>query len=270
MSPISSCPARFQAAHRVLANELSRHGFDICHYFLPQWYNDSIFDDGVSVLPPLPNPSPTTAFLVGNTKRLWPIFMDWLEERKKSDGKDAILKNDPLDTYTVETIGKVVEENKWRFVGDQYESPGEPSCDIFWSSDTREDRLISMQRLASVSGLCYLDEASNMAIHPTFGSWLSFRAAVLFHVGVVDIVGGEGDNSNQSLPIPVARLLSKAEEMNARKFVEKAFDKNTPKEDVTKCLIAARDSVVLGRDEHRFSDAQLMYHDTKNVKYLYL
>ena len=267
MAASSSCPA----AHRVLANELSRHGFDICHYFLPQWYNDSIFADGVSVLPPLPNPSlPTAAFLVGNTKRMWPIFMDWVEERKKSEGGDTILKSDPLDTYTKESIGKVVEENKWRFVRDHHESTGEPSCDIFWSSDTRENRLISMQRLASVSGLCYLDEASNMAIHPTFGPWLSFRAAiVLFHVGGVDN-GGEGDYSMQSLPMPVANLLSKAEEMNARKFVEKAFDKNTPKEDVTKCLIAARDSVVLGRDEHRFSDVQLMYHYTKDVKYLYL
>lgn len=197
--------------------------------------------------------------------------MDWVEERKKSEGNHAILKNDPLDTYTMASIGKVVEENKWRFVGDQNESTGEPSCDIFWSSDTRENRLISMQRLASVSGLCYLDETSNMAIHPKFGPWISFRAAILFHVGHVDIDTSREDNhSTQSLPMPVAKLLSKAEEMDARKFVARAFDMSTPKDDVTKCLIASRDSVVLGRDEYRFSDAQLMYHYTKDVKYLYL
>ena len=280
MAPSGCCPARLQVAHRFLANELSRHGFDISHYFLPRWYNDSIIADGVSVLPPLPSPSPTTAittaaFLVGNTKRMWPIFLDWIEKERELAGKDKLLNNEPLDTYTMESIGKVVKENSWRFVGDDNgsrRSTGEPSYEIFWSSDTSENRLISMQRIASISGLCYLDKASNMAIHPKFGPWLSFRAAILFHVGVDIDTYREGHDSAQPVPMPVPNLLSKAEETNARKFVAKALEKKTSKEeddDVVKCLIAARDSVVLGRDEHRFSYSQLMYHYTKDIKYLY-
>ena len=206
---------------------------------------------------------------------MWPIFLDWIEKERELAGKDALLNNEPLDTYTMGSIGKVVKENSWRFVGDDNgsrRSTGGPSYEIFWSSDTSENRLISMQRIASISGLCYLDKASNMAIHPKFGPWLSFRAAILFHVGVDIDTYREGHDSAQPVPMPVPNLLSKAEETNARKFVAKAFEKKTSKEeddDVVKCLIAARDSVVLGRDEHRFSDSQLMYHYTKDIKYLY-
>lgn len=200
------------------------------------------------------------------------MFLDWVEERKNPEGKDAgaFLHNDPLDTFTVESIGKVVEENSWRFGGDQNKTSamcGEPSYDIFWASDTRENRLVSMQRIASVSGLCYMDEASNMAIHPQFGPWLSFRAVTLFHV-VGNDIDREGDGAAQPLPKQVPNPLSNQEEMNARRFVEKAFDKNASKDSCAEFLIAARDSVVLGRHEHRFSDSQLMYHYTKDVRYL--
>ena len=190
------------------------------------------------------------------------------------------MKNDPLDTYAKESIGKVVEETAARHfvVGDQNETtPGASSYDIFWSFDTTRDRLISMQRIAAVSGLCHLDEASNMAIHPLFGPWLSFRAVILFHSG--DMTNdGDGDLSALPAPDPIPSLLTQEEEANARAFVQKAFDKNTPKDDdasirrgwVVKCLIASRDSAALGRsrEEHRFSDSQLMYHYTKDAKYL--
>ena len=267
--------SRNHAAQRVLASDLSRYGFDICHNFRPQWYNDSVVADGVSIqsiLPPLPThaasqpsqtvPTTTTAFLVGNTKRMWPLFLNWIEKRRKLEDGDLIVKNDPLDTYAKESIGKVVEETAARHfvVGDHNNerAPGAPSYDIFWSFDTRRDRLISMQRIAAVSGLCHLDEASNMAIHPLFGPWLSFRAVILFHDGDVDL-------SALPAPDPIPSLLTQEEEANARAFVQKAFDQNTP--DV-KYLIASRDSVALGREEHRFSDSQLMYHYTKDARYL--
>ena len=276
------------AAQRVLASDLSHYGFDICHSFRPQWYNDSVVADGVSILPPLPThaapqpsqtPTTTTAFLVGNTKRMWPLFLNWIEKRRKLEDEDSIVKNDPLDTYAKESIEKVVEETAARHfvVGDHNETtPGASSSyDIFWSFDTRRDRLISMQRIAAVSGLCHLDEASNMAIHPLFGPWLSFRAVILFHSG--DMTNdGDGDLSALPAPDPIPSLLTPEEEANARAFIQKAFDKNTPKDDdasirrgwVVKCLIASRDSAALGREEHRFSDSQLMYHYTKDAKYL--
>ena len=282
--------SRNHAAQRVLASDLSRYGFDICHNFRPQWYNDSVVADGVSIqsiLPPLPThaasqpsqtvPTTTTAFLVGNTKRMWPLFLNWIEKRRELEDGDLIVKNDPLDTYAKESIGKVVEETAARHfvVGDHNNerAPGAPSYDIFWSFDTRRDRLISMQRIAAVSGLCYLDEASNMAIHPLFGPWLSFRAVILFHSGDMMTNDGDDDLSALSAPDPIPSLLTQEEEANARAFVQKAFDQNTPKDDddddiVVKYLIASRDSVALGRVEHRFSDSQLMYHYTKDVKYL--
>ena len=81
---------------------------------------------------------------------MWPIFLDWIEKERELAGKDALLNNEPLDTYTMGSIGKVVKENSWRFVGDDNgsrRSTGEPSYEIFWSSDTSENRLISMQSL---------------------------------------------------------------------------------------------------------------------------
>ena len=202
---------------------------------------------------------------------MWPLFLNWIEKRRKLEDEDSIVKNDPLDTYAKESIGKVVEETAARHfvVGDHNETtPGASSYDIFWSFDTRRDRLISMQRIAAVSGLCYLDEASNMAIHPLFGPWLSFRAVILFHSGDMITNDGDDDLSALSAPDPIPNLLTQEEEANARAFVQKAFDQNTPKDGIVKFLIASRDSVALGREEHRFSDSQLMYHYTKDAKYL--
>lgn len=237
------------------------------------------------ILAPLPNEC-SAAFLVGNTKRLWPIFLDWVDREKDAPGIDAdgddFLNNNPLDTYTRETIGRVVDANSWRLSESSLEGTLSKNCnnehtkynnteesipyDIYWAADTRDGRLLSMQRLSSVSGLCYLDEASNMACHPTYGPWLSFRAAILFYPRQCN--GKVNAASPPPCPRPVPKLLSKDEEEAAGKFVQKAFDKSTPRDDIHKHLIASRDCVKLGREEYRFAESQLHYHYTTDVKYL--
>ena len=295
-----SSPNRFKTPHRILSAELARYGFDICHPFHPSWYNDSIKNDDLpaEILPPLPNASPySTAFLVGNTRRLWPVFLNWLYKEKHVSGVDSgdddILHNDPLDTYTKEVIGKVIDDNSWLLLSSSLPSSmaedtssekgndellqkstkgmkcngTEESIqyDIYWAADTSNERLVSMQRISQVSGLCYLDAATNMACHPMYGPWISFRAAIVFTPWCCTSIE---ESECKSRPEPLAPgLLSKEEAVAAREYVQQAFDEGTPDE-VHKYLIASRDCIKLGKDKYRFTESQILYHYTQNVRYI--
>jgi len=298
-------PNRFKTAHRILSTELERYGFDICHQFHPSWYNDSIKNDDLpaEILPPFPNASPhSTAFLVGNTKNLWPVFLNWLYREKHvskvDSGDDDILHNDPLDAYTKEVIGKVIDDNSWRLLSSSspssmaedtssgkrnggllHKSSRGMKCngteesiqyDVYWAADTSKERLVSMQRISQVSGLCYLDEATNMACHPTYGPWISFRAAIVLTPWCCTSIE-ESECDDLVSPPPPERLapglLRKEEAAAAREYLQQAFDEGRPDE-VHKYLIASRDCITLGKEKYRFTESQILYHYTQNVRYI--
>ncbi|CAN0351537.1 unnamed protein product [Phaeothamnion confervicola] len=43
-------------------------------------------------------------------------------------------------------------------------------------------RLVAVQRMAVVAGLCFLDPGTHLCVHPVYGPWLAFRAVLLFDV----------------------------------------------------------------------------------------
>ena len=171
---------------------------------------------------------------------------------------------DPLDTYCQQSITQILE-NHFGSINEGYL--------VYWSSDYSADKLVSMQRVASCSGLYYLDTTTHLTVHPKFGAWHSFRAVVIVRL--------EQPQPSEEVPVKsLPCLLSVEEEQEARKEFQKALQisdetklceqlhGNGPAEDVARAWIAVRDVVILGKDEHRFYDDQLMYHYTKNSKYL--
>lgn len=253
---MSVCPASpGRKAHQILSRELAKRGFDICHSFRPEWYNESIAIDGVEILFPLAQDRYCSeAFLVGNTKHLWPRFVAWAATRSKLD--------DPLDVYTREAIEEVVHQHAFRFdssIPTKADTEQISKYEIFWAFEFGAGRLVSMQRIAQVAGLCYLDDATNMAVHPDFGPWISFRAAILFYDGE--------PKAPPNRPPPIPNLLDASEEERAREKVRKALEPATQPDQVSDLLIASRDCVSIGRD-HRFSQPQLLYHYTGDPQYL--
>jgi len=179
------------------------------------------------------------AILIGNTKNIWPRFIQWLKDaveekmkgkssengnctsKNKREALDELVEIGPFDTFLEESLCRVLGE---------FTKEGRPSSlksyEIFWSNGkrhkvdisnsqylkpnsstpskplngnyhcfideesnnnkTNEDEssssfLVSMQRVAQVTGLYWHDiEATKLCIHPEYGTWVAFRAVVIF------------------------------------------------------------------------------------------
>ena len=219
-----------------LKENLYKAGFDICHGpFSPELYNDLLESEGLiesGVLQKLPEEctiidddddddddvttskkTKTKAYLIGNTKHLWPIFLRWFQEeneklRRRSemeestsafkdennndghkscdDEYDEILIEDPLDTYEQTAIEKVVreqfvlsDEKKSKSNHNNNNNNNNVYYELYWSSDLEASRMVSMARVASCTGFSYLDNDTHLSIHSKYGTWHSYRAVLL-------------------------------------------------------------------------------------------
>lgn len=249
---------------KALASSLRDHGFDICHPFHSHWYNHHIENEG---LPLVKIPS-GQSLLIGNTKHLWPIFLRWL--RQNSDP----LPSDPLERYCTETISTLVM-NIFSSV----------KHDIFWSHQSSTP-LVSMQRVAHVSGLAFMEPTTKLSIHPLYGTWLAFRAVVVFHTSGSCENSVEVQCTPNLSPLVESYRLSQQEQEAADSAMKHALYKtNTTAESIHICRrlhggegmlqddlykdwIALRDVVSIGRKDYRYSEGQLMYHYTKDLQFL--
>jgi len=204
----------------------------------------------LTLLPDYGREGGALAFLIGNSKAMWGRMLHWLR------ALDAAIK-DPVDTYAAEMIGGAVS----RFAGPR------TKYDAFWASDMRPERLVDMNRAAKVSGCCYFCDEMFLSIHPSFGSWVAFRAVV-----VVDM---PASNLGPAPPF-LTPLLSEEEQAAARAAFAEALRASSevklsvdgmPKHLAQKWE-AMRDCVSLGRAEHRYSRLQSEYHYTKDPKLL--
>ena len=80
-------------------DDLTACGFDICQKFHPAWYNDLITKEGIDLTP---LPEGEVAFLIGNTKAMWPKFISWLR-------RQAGIPEDPIDFYSKTNIVRIIE-----------------------------------------------------------------------------------------------------------------------------------------------------------------
>jgi len=114
-------------------------------------------------------------------------------------------------------------------------------------------RLVAMQQLAEVSGLAALSP-SHLSVHPRFGPWIALRAVI-----VCDADGPSG------APPAVASACDCA--ANCMPALERAMAAGEAScEGVAEAWrqwVAVREACPVGR-EHRYSDAQIRYHYTKD------
>ena len=277
-----------------LKENLFKAGFDICHGpFSPKLYNDRIEEDGLiasGTLFPLPETitdpddsnnnddddnksglllggsstnktkkqeqkqKKTKAYLIGNTKHLWPIFLRWLDnenkklqqqqqqandidvinnddngndnnginksnkEEKNNNDDDEILISDPLDTYE-----QTIIENSIRC-----ELLPSYWYDLYYSSVfTNPVRLISMGRIASYAGFSYLDDETHLNIHPEYGTWHSYRAVLLVAVDEEDNNNNNNDDdddaNNIALYLSLSSLISEEEAIASKLAFDNAL-----------------------------------------------
>jgi len=163
-----------------------------------------------------------------------------------------------------------------------------------------ESFLVSTQRVAKVTGKFWHDEAgTKLCVHPQLGTWTSFRALVVFHTVPVD--------SDQHVPVPelpamcpcpvTTEDITMAKEVMDYAIKASVGESNIdygmksddhPSKNLCKYLhatvtsgsdwskvsptmrpwIQLRDCISVGREKHKYEDAQLLYHYTKDPEIL--
>eukprot|EP00668_Euglena_longa_P045573 GGOE01061245.1.p1 GENE.GGOE01061245.1~~GGOE01061245.1.p1 ORF type:complete len:283 (-),score=57.24 GGOE01061245.1:76-924(-) len=248
----------------ALQAALAAGGFRVLQPFCCGWYN-ALLDAGDLPLLRLPTfgraDGRCLGFLVGNTKEAWPFFKRWLH----SHGEKWATIADPLDTYTQLIVRQAVAGA----------FPPDLQTDIFWSAEYN-GRLVCMQRLAEVSGGAFLDKVAHLNVHPTYGPWVSWRAAVV--VNCCPSALGLPVTPPPSVPCPTsqsARDTAYVLAIAASQAFKGGLNLLSPTTDprtglettVWKLCLAARDALEV---EHawRFPEDEIEYHYTKRAAIL--
>jgi len=358
----------------AIKQKLQNSGYDLCHPVHTAWYNHMIQNEGLierGALKILPEPSPSlqsdedsckeegdmlssyNAVLIGNTKAVWPKFVNWLvmkvDEEKKirnyssdcirtqhEEAVDDVIHSNPFDMYCEESLSRSLQElccrddaNKiksyelfWangkrqKFETNNPQSPYEEHDHVSNSGsqerqqyhcfDNKQDSfLVSMQRIASVSGQYWHDEENTkLCVHPVFGTWMAFRALVIFEAESSCFSNNNNSSVIPSAPSPCPCPLSEEEMKEAKKIFDYALEMNTSGqgsnigsygtqsnkswdelctflhnqvcqgsdwEEVPESMkpwIELRNAISIGRSEWKYDEAQLLYHYTKDPNIL--
>jgi len=324
-----------------IQRELVNRGFDLCHPIHTSWYNNLIISEGLvesGTLKLLPEPLSFddgegriyNALLIGNTKSIWPVFLNWLSTQVDEQKKDGSIISDeqalaqiasPFDTFAQSSITDTIKQCCSK------EQSDISSYQLFWSNgksqkvdvDTGDDStnttdsvsvedksnhcfndasdsfLVSMQRVATTTGeYWHDDDATKLCVHPEYGTWTAFRVVVVFQTkstcGVADIpptpppcpcpVSEEESKAakkvfdyalqmSSSNDIGYAATLNKSWAEIAEYFETISSGSEWSKVDETlKPWIQLRDCITVGREKWKYTDAQLLYHYTRDAEIL--
>ena len=202
--------------------------FNVRKYNLQAFENERLFD--------FQRPD-ALGILVGNTRRLWPVF-------KRALRADASLRADanPLDTYVTSRLRELASHTLRR-----------PFQVVF--AHATSPKPFPIQRLAEAIDFAALSP-SHLAIHPQHGPWLALRAIVL-----VDVEGPPPSLQRLVSPCrgcsaPCVPALRRALEHTPPPLSEDSIAEHAAD------WIAIRDACPVGRSS-RYEDEQLTYHYTK-------
>ena len=210
-------------------------GFDLVQPFVVQKYNSA--RSGLAALPEFSRQE-TLGLLIGNTRKLWPHFLQHLEREP-----GLLDREHPLDTYVTEKLEKVASQI-------------EPLAELRFSYE-KEARFVALQTVCELSGLAPL-RAGMLNIHPTYGPWIALRAVIICDLSVDGI-----DFS------PLPRLATDWEEECQIAFDAacNAAGDSLSHQDIKadwQRWLKVRDTCPIGR-EHRYGESQILYHYTQDL-----
>ncbi len=218
------------------ATELVARGLDLLEPFDAASYNYAI--RGTSLRPiETFGRSHSQAWLVGNTRTLWPHFLAAL--RAKEELREG---ENPLDTYVCEVVSEFA-----RALGARSR--------IYLAPEGGPD-LVSMVRAAQVAGFACV-APSHLAIHTEYGPWFALRAVVaLDRTFVPEREETRADEPCATCDAPCLVALERAER-------ETQPDETGALGPGWRYWVAVRDACPLGHP-YRYEDEQVRYHYTKN------
>lgn len=204
------------------------HAFNVRQYNFQACENERLFD--------FERPD-ALGILIGNTRKLWPIFMQALRE-------DSSLQAEPhpLDTYVTARLRSLATGVFGR------------SSQLVFSHAT-VPKAFPIQRLAEAVNFAALSP-SHLSIHPQYGPWIALRAVVVVDVEGPPLAPLELSRPCRGCSAPCVPALNRAlsvstTPISAASIAEHAHD-----------WIAVRDACPVGRD-FRYGQEQLTYHYVK-------
>lgn len=213
-------------SHVTLASASA--GLDIVHPFdLAAWKPELL---GA----PPPFAAGKLGILIGNTRRLWPVFTAACRD---TPGLAALPH--PLDHYVTEQLTRVAAECTRRH------------AQLILAHVTAP-RAFPIQRLAELTGLASLSP-SHLAIHPVHGPWFALRAVLSFDVDGPGTPPPAPAHPCASCSAPCVPALERALAVSGSPLSSAAIAEHARE------WIAVRDACPLGRAS-RYDDAQLSYH----------
>jgi methylmalonic aciduria homocystinuria type C protein len=233
----------WQRARELLTERVAPLGFEVLGAVASDLYNAALEEQHAAYrIAPLEG-APTVALVVGNTRRLWPLFLESFAAGSLAD------ELHPLDAYSRRHIGSAAAEVA-RELGVAHE--------LRFSFDP-PPHTVAIQRLATLAGAAELAPIG-LCVHPTYGPWLSLRAAVLLALA--------GPDASASVPTcsactrrPCLGPREKVVEMGGAGVTRELLENNW------RTWLAMRDACPLGR-EARYSDTQIRYHYLKERRLL--
>jgi methylmalonic aciduria homocystinuria type C protein len=173
---------------------------------------------------------------VGNTRYFWRVFREALDA-------DPNLRTavNPIDDYTEARIGFATAA-LGRSTLVSYVHVVDPAP-------------MPIQRIAHASGLAFLSP-SHLSIHPTYGPWLAFRAAIVLDEDELPLSGELDDGPCSRCNKPCLPALEVAVASTRDPTVSSLGD-SWP------LWAKVRDACPVGK-AHRYSDDQIRYHYAKD------
>ena len=221
--------------------EMARVGLDLCAPFSTKWYNDAIAEEHLKMAP-IPNfgrkEQGALAYVVGGTRGFWQRFL------RHHNPRSAFVDR-PGNACGLTAFDAFVEEMIIEGL-DRAQPPPHVKQHVYVARplDADKDR-VQLQRCAGLAGLCDIDPLTGLAVHPTYGAWVSLRAVVVF-----DLDGPE------HRPRPCTATLADEDLDKAKGYLEKYEEQGaTDYEDWHK----VRCCLQRGED-HAFTDSQLLYY----------
>ncbi|KAG9405926.1 hypothetical protein AC1031_003843 [Aphanomyces cochlioides] len=138
---------------------MKRRGFDLIIPMSVGMYNEVAPDEYK-----LASPSTSLLAMIGNTKHLWPYFVDSIDVDN--------IPDHPLDEFTIREVTHGLNE---------LETELDVSPDqVYWVHDTAKGKMIAAIRMVVASGFASFSNEAHLSVHPTYGPWFGLRAAVVF------------------------------------------------------------------------------------------
>ena len=174
--------------------------------------------------------------IVGNTRYFWRVFREAVDA-------DPKLRNavNPIDEYTEARIGFATA------------ALGRSTLVSF--VHVTDPAPLPIQRMAQSGGLAFLSP-SHLSIHPTYGPWIAFRAAIVVDDDELPPASAPGDSPCTGCSRPCLPALEAAVASTRDPTV-------TSLGEAWPLWAKVRDVCPVGR-AHRYGDDQIRYHYSKD------